>query len=200
MATGKIAAILLILVVVIVVLVTVPGKIWASAKSLLEIGKFEVPIQELDEQAHDGFAKLAADVVACRKIEKDDCGCKVDLSFFSQTHALVLRDERMEMRNIRGRADTLMASSETLKERGQLKQLNCFYDNGGKRVQSALQIRFDAAGGYFYRENGLFEDVGLTNDRAARSVDLARVYKKGGEICFLVADVKPGLKMCGQKS
>lgn len=196
---GKIAEILLILIVVIVVVMVVPGKSWASAKSLLGFGQFEIPVQELDEQAYDGFQQIVADVAACRKLKADDCACKVDLSFFSQTHALVLRDERMEMRNIRGKANTLMASSDRLQERGLLRGLNCYYDSSGKRVQSDLQIRFDAAGGYFYRESSLFDDVGLTNDRAARSVDLARMYQKGGEICFLGEGVMVNLKQCSVK-
>ena len=200
---GKLGAIMLILVVVIIVIAVVPGKIWAGAKSLLGFGQLEIPIQELDEQAYDGFGRLVQDIVACRKFQQDDCGCKVDLSFFGQTHALIAKDDRIEMRNVRGKADTLMASSDRLKERGQLKQLNCYYDSNAKHVQSELQselqIRFDAAGGYFYRESSLFEDVGLTNDRKERSVDSGRVYKKGGEICFLAEGEKASLKSCEQK-
>ena len=197
---GKLGAIMLILVVVIIVIAVVPGKIWAGAKSLLGFGQLEIPIQELDEQAYDGFGRLVQDIVACRKFQQDDCGCKVDLSFFGQTHALIAKDDRIEMRNVRGKADTLMASSDRLKERGQLKQLNCYYDSNGKHVQSELQIRFDAAGGYFYRESGLFEDVGLTNDRKERSVDLLKMWKQKGEICFLAAGEKASLKSCEQKS
>lgn len=188
-------------IVVILLLILIIGNflgvnLWTLAKSALSFGKDIVPIDytQLNNQAKMTFEKTIEDIENCKDFKDTNCKCSVDLSGYSQTHALFFENEKIKLLNIKNIEGNIIKKVKegegVVIDSSTIGNINCFF----KKLNPIKKEDFDII--YFYQDKGpiIFKETfytSLTSLGAGHEIlENYQLYKSNiGEICWLTIKV-----------
>ena len=193
MGMGRMASIFFILVVVVIVVTVNTDFIKTLSKNLLGIGgDIELDITDVNEQARTGFQELADDIIKCKDIKDDKCGCVVDLNDFYKMHHLIFYKDKVDLHLVKERSDIKMETSlDFLKEkRDKLTNLNCYYGEKDVGSKEGLTFSFDDKGAYVFTggKEGIVQEIFGENKvkDGLRVLKNFQIYKEGKTVCWLL--------------
>ncbi|MBL7147741.1 MAG: hypothetical protein ISS82_02860 [Nanoarchaeota archaeon] len=196
---STIVKIIIILILVFVIAQFIGVNLWTLAKSGLGLTEEIIPINytKVNNQAKITFNDMIKDIKECKDIDDTNCGCYIDLSGFSETHAIQFETNEIKLLNIKNirrtghlyktlkEGDKLYGKGIQIESSDEIQNLNCYFDDS-----EGEEGYFDTM--FFEKEKSKISIRGFDKTLNTKF----QLYKKGinKRICWLA--IKDNVREC----
>jgi len=202
---GTIGKIIIILILVLIIANFLGINLMNLAKSQLGFIDKLTPVDytQINNQAKESFSKFGENIEKCKNFQSTDCKCSIDLTQYSETHAILFEKNKIKLFNIKNLKGDIYGKIKNgdgvLIKSLDIPGLNCFFKKGLEDDDFELML-FDIERGPVIFKDAWYSGF-LTSKRENYEMhNDYQLYKKpDGSVCWLTESAREDtiqIKIC----